>query len=86
MGKNKTYHEKEDAGGALCAVCMILGLLGRLCYLMVFDAKYYQQKAQELHEREREIKAARGEIVGCERDSACHQPHGLYDFGDPQSD
>lgn len=30
---------------------------------MVFDAKYYQQKAQELHEREREIKAARGEIV-----------------------
>ena len=63
MGKNKTYHKKKMLVVFLCAVCMILGLLGRLCYLMVFDAKYYQQKAQELHEREREIKAARGEIV-----------------------
>ena len=32
-------------------------------YLMVFDAEYYQKKAEDLHEREREIKAARGEIV-----------------------
>ncbi len=30
---------------------------------MVFDAEYYQNKAEALHEREREIKAARGEIV-----------------------
>lgn len=30
---------------------------------MVFDAEYYQKKAEELHERERDIKAARGEIV-----------------------
>ncbi len=30
---------------------------------MVFDAEYYQEQAEELHEREREIKAARGEIV-----------------------
>ncbi|EGB91377.1 penicillin-binding protein 2B [Clostridium sp. D5] len=30
---------------------------------MVFDAEYYQKKAESLHEREREIKAARGEIV-----------------------
>ena len=42
---------------------MILGLLGRLVYLMIFDAEYYQEKAKALHEREREIKAARGEIV-----------------------
>ena len=28
-----------------------------------FDAEYYQKKAEALHEREREIKAARGEIV-----------------------
>ena len=45
------------------ALLMILGLIGRLVYLMIFDAEYYQQKAQQLHEREREIKAARGEIV-----------------------
>ena len=30
---------------------------------MIFDAEYYQKKAEALHEREREIKAARGEIV-----------------------
>ena len=30
---------------------------------MVFEADYYQEKAEKLHEREREIKAARGEIV-----------------------
>ena len=30
---------------------------------MVFDAEYYQKKAEDLHERERDIKAARGEIV-----------------------
>lgn len=47
----------------LCAFTVILGLAGRLVYLMIFDAKYYQEKAQALHEREREIKAARGEIV-----------------------
>lgn len=42
---------------------VILFLIGRLVYLMVFDAEYYQQKAQDLHERERDIKAARGEII-----------------------
>nr|WP_207735632.1 penicillin-binding transpeptidase domain-containing protein [[Clostridium] hylemonae] len=40
-----------------------MGLVGRLVYLMVFDAEYYQEKAESLHERERDIKAARGEIV-----------------------
>nr|WP_264472742.1 penicillin-binding transpeptidase domain-containing protein [Extibacter muris] len=40
-----------------------MGLVGRLVYLMVFDAEYYQKKAESLHERERDIKAARGEIV-----------------------
>lgn len=47
----------------VCATAVILGLTGRLVYLMVFDAPYYQKKAEDLHEREREIKAARGEIT-----------------------
>lgn len=47
----------------LCALIVILGLTGRLVYLIVFDAEYYQEKAKSLHEREREIKAARGEII-----------------------
>lgn len=42
---------------------MLIGLMARLVYLMVFEAEYYQKQAEALHEREREIKAARGEIV-----------------------
>lgn len=38
-------------------------LVGRLVYLMVFEAEYYQKLAQDLHERERSIKAARGRIL-----------------------
>jgi stage V sporulation protein D (sporulation-specific penicillin-binding protein) len=38
-------------------------LIGRLVYLMVFEAEYYQQLAKDLHERERSIKAARGRIL-----------------------
>ena len=47
----------------LFAVLIIAGLIGRLVYLMVFEAPYYQEQAEELHQREREIKAARGEIL-----------------------
>ena len=32
---------------------------------MIFEAEYYQKKAEALHERERDIKAARGEIIDC---------------------
>lgn len=61
--KNKTYNRKKILVVFICAVIIILGLAGRLVYLMVFDAEYYQEKAEALHEREREIKAARGEII-----------------------
>lgn len=61
--KNKTYNKKKMLIVFLCALVVILGLTGRLVYLMVFDAEYYQEKAKSLHEREREIKAARGEII-----------------------
>ena len=61
--KNRTYNKKKIFVVFLCAFFMMLFLFGRLVYLMVFDAEYYQKKAEMLHEREREIKAARGEIV-----------------------
>lgn len=61
--KNRTYNKKKMlvVFGAVCII--IFGLIFRLIYLMIFDAEYYQNKAEALHEREREIKAARGEIV-----------------------
>lgn len=38
-------------------------LIGRLVYLMVFRSEYYVEQAKNLHERERDIKAARGQIL-----------------------
>ncbi len=61
--KNKTYNRKKILIIFLCASAMLLGLIGRLAYLMIFEAEYYQDRAKQLHERERSIKAARGEIV-----------------------
>lgn len=61
--KNKTYNKKKIMVVFLCAAAILAALIGRLVYLMIFDAEYYQELAQDLHEREREIKAARGEIV-----------------------
>lgn len=42
---------------------LLLGLLGRLVWLMGFCSDYYYEKAEDLHERERDIKAARGRIL-----------------------
>ena len=45
---------------------MIIALLLisiRLLYVCVFQSSYYLEKAQKLHERERDIKALRGEIL-----------------------
>ncbi len=60
---NKTYNRKKMLIVFVTALIMIIGLIGRLIYLMIYDAEYYQKKAKALHEREREIKAARGEII-----------------------
>ncbi|MCD8364826.1 MAG: peptidoglycan glycosyltransferase, partial [Clostridiales bacterium] len=48
-------------------ILMVIGLLlfltGRLAWIMIFRSEFYGQKAEDLHERERSIKAARGEIL-----------------------
>ena len=61
--KNKTYNRKKVLVVFSCAMILLIGLIGRLAYLMIFEAEYYQKKAENLHERERSIKAARGEII-----------------------
>ena len=63
--KTKTYHRRKIVVVFFLCILMLLGLMGRLVYLMVFRSDYYQEKADELHERERSIKAARGKIVDC---------------------
>ncbi|HJA11416.1 MAG TPA: peptidoglycan glycosyltransferase [Candidatus Mediterraneibacter merdipullorum] len=61
--KSRTYNRKKILVVFLSAALVLAALLGRLVYLMIFDAKYYQELARDLHEREREIKAARGGIL-----------------------
>ena len=63
MKKNKTFHKKKVWIVFFCCAAMLLGLIGRLVYLMGFRSDYYYEKAQDLHERERDIKAERGEIL-----------------------
>ena len=65
MKKNRTYHKKKTVIVFSVCVLILLGLMGRMFYLMVVRSEYYSRKAQELHERERDIKAARGRILDC---------------------
>lgn len=65
MIKNKTYNKKKLLAVFFLAFLGIHILIGRLIYLMIFEAPYYQEQALALHQREREIKAARGKIIDC---------------------
>lgn len=60
---HKTFHRNKTVAVMFICLFIFMGLIGRLVYLMVFQSEYYTQKAKELHERERTIKAARGRII-----------------------
>ena len=59
----RTYQKKKIMILGIGSLLLLLCLFGRLVYLMVAKSDYYAAMAQELHEREREIKAARGRIL-----------------------
>lgn len=61
--KNKTFNRQKIVTVFFACLFIFLLLLGRLTWLMVADSVYYTEKARELHERERSIKAARGRIL-----------------------
>lgn len=61
--QEKTFHRKKIMTTFLLLVMCFVFLFGRLVYLMVFKAEHYATLATELHERERNIKAARGRIL-----------------------
>ncbi|MFR4351995.1 MAG: peptidoglycan D,D-transpeptidase FtsI family protein [Roseburia sp.] len=61
--RSKTYNRKKILIMFLAIFFVSMFLIGRLVYLMVFCSEYYGQKAENLHERERDIKAARGKII-----------------------
>ena len=63
MERRRTRHRERIAllCGLLC-LCMA-GLTGRLFFLMTVRAEEYSAMAEDLHQRERSIKAARGRIL-----------------------
>lgn len=62
-GMVKTYHRKKLLVSITCVIIALLLISIRLLYVCVFQSSYYLEKAQKLHERERDIKALRGEIL-----------------------
>ena len=63
MSRNTTNNRKKTTIIFLVIFFVMMFLMGRLVYLMVFCSEYYGKKAEDLHERERDIKAARGKIL-----------------------
>lgn len=59
----KTSHKRKIFVICVGACLLLLGLMLRMGYLMIFCSEKYTLMAQELHERERNIKAARGKII-----------------------
>ena len=63
MYSNLTKHRKNIAVLALLIAIVMVSLSGRLGYLMLFCSEHYSAMAEDLHQRERTIKAARGRII-----------------------
>jgi len=59
----RTFQKKKMFVMILMVIGLLLFLTGRLAWIMIFRSEFYGQKAEDLHERERSIKAARGEIL-----------------------
>ena len=63
MYRNKTFNRKKVMIVFVAVFFIMMFLIGRLVYLMIFCSEYYGNKAENLHERERDIKAARGRLL-----------------------
>lgn len=63
MYRNKTFNRKKVMIVFVAVFFTMMFLIGRLVYLMIFCSEYYGNKAENLHERERDIKAARGKLL-----------------------
>jgi stage V sporulation protein D (sporulation-specific penicillin-binding protein) len=56
-------HRKKLTASIICVLAASIVLIGRLWLIMVVQSDYYTTKATDLHERERTIKAMRGQIL-----------------------
>ncbi|MCI8836694.1 MAG: peptidoglycan glycosyltransferase [Hungatella sp.] len=63
MVQTKSRHRGKMTAVWLIASLLMVCLMGRLVYLMIFCSEHYSRMAEDLHQRERTIKAARGRIL-----------------------
>lgn len=63
MDRVKTFQRKRNVFVSSVLIILLVTLIGRVFYLMLFQADFLQEKATVLHNREREIKSQRGIIV-----------------------
>ena len=63
MAEFLTHHRKKLFIVFLISALLMVGLFAQLGFLMIARSDHYSKMADELHKRERIIKAARGEIV-----------------------
>ena len=63
MAEFLTYHRKKILVVFVISALLMTGLCGQLGFLMIARSDHYSKMADALHERERTIKASRGEIV-----------------------
>ena len=86
MERSKNFMKKKITLIGALFFLVFLVLMGRLVYLMVFQSQYYSQKAEDIEERERDIKAARGRLIDANGKILATNETVLYGFGHTQSD
>lgn len=62
LNKSYVYQRKKLFIFIIGIIIFVTVLIGRLAYLMLYMSEHYNDEAVKLHERERQIKAARGKI------------------------
>lgn len=60
---NKSHNRGKNLTVLAVVLFLFAVLIGRLVYLMIWQSEHYTRMADDLHERERTIKAARGRIL-----------------------
>lgn len=85
MAEFLTHHRKKLFIVFLISALLMVGLCAQLGFLMIARSDHYSKMADELHKRERTIKAARGEIVDRNGTVIAANRDGLHRVRDPQS-
>ncbi len=63
LSKSLVYNRKKLFIFIVAILMMVVILIGRLAVIMILQSEHYNELAEKLHERERQIKAARGKIL-----------------------